>query len=237
MARRVLFSGGMDSTLCLIMAQREDASVEAVAVDYGQRHARQELAQAVLIAQTLAIPLHILRGVDVGDGALTCGVGELDSASAVLPGRNKALLRAAGWLHGLRASELVIGATLDDAPHFEDCRPEFFEALSVEWGIRIEAPLVAMTKADVVCAFAAWGASSTLVYTYSCYRGAELACGFCGACRARVRGFSEAGVRDPGAYADRRLLTSCGFCGAGPGDRCHHPNHGYTAPHSQRVGG
>jgi len=82
---RVLLSGGMDSTLCLVMALREDPAVEAVACDYGQRHGRRELAAAVLIAQVLYVPLTIKRGLDLGHGLLTGGDGELDARGALGP--------------------------------------------------------------------------------------------------------------------------------------------------------
>lgn len=233
---RVLLSGGMDSTLCLVLALAENPDASAVACDYGQRH-RRELGQAVLIAQVLAAPLHIARGLDIGAGRLTGEAGELDAKGAVLPGRNKALLRAAAWVRNVRADEVWIGATADDQEVFEDCRRSYFDNLENQWGVRIRSPLVDKTKADIVRMYHQRGASNLLVYTHSCYQGEELACGYCGACRARARGFYEAGVRDPGAYADRRYLTPCGFCAAGPGDRCHHPNHGYVAPHRQRLAG
>lgn len=248
MTSRVLLSGGMDSTLCLVLAMREDPSVEAVACDYGQRHGRRELAAAVLIAQALTVPLTIVRGLDIGRGSLTGEDGELDARGAVLPGRNKALLRAAGWVRGERADEVWIGATADDQEVFVDCRRDYFDALEEEWKpregapLRIRSPLVAKTKANIVGMFHERGASNLLAYTYSCYLGEEMACGHCGACAARVRGFALAGIADPGAYEDRRLLSPCPSCQSmgeptPPGMRCHHPSFGWVGTHSERPVG
>lgn len=240
MTSRVLLSGGLDSTLCLILALRESDDVEAVACDYGQRHKR-ELGQAVLIAQVLGAPLHIKRGLDVGRGRLTGDAGELDSQGAVMPGRNRALLRAAVEADNRFANEVWIGATADDQAVFEDCRPEFFAQIEDEWGVRVRAPLIDKTKADIVRLYREYGASAMMVYTYSCYRGEELACGHCGACSARVRGFHAAGVKDPGAYADRRLLSPCPRCKllgepTPPGMRCHGCG-GFCDSHRERPVG
>ncbi len=243
---RVLLSGGMDSTLCLILALRENPSVEAVACDYGQRH-RRELGQAVLIAQTLSVPLRVVRGLDVGTGRLTGESGELDSAGAVLPGRNRALIRAAGWLDGIRADKVWIGATADDYESFVDCRRSYFDDLEAEWAPRegstmtICSPLVTKRKSQIVSMFREYGASNLLTHTYSCYRGEKLACGHCGACRSRVQGFYEAGVRDPGAYFDRSLLSPCTSClvmgkPTPPGIRCHGSG-GWSDSHRERKEG
>lgn len=234
MTARVLLSGGIDSALCLVLALRSNRDVEAVAIDYGQRHAVPELASAVLIAQVLSVPLSIVRGVSVASGALTGEEGDLDSSGAVIPGRNKALLRVAGW-HGGRASEVWIGATADDFESFEDCRRGYFDALELEWGLAIRSPLVVKTKAEIVAMFHEHGASNLLPYTHSCYQGGRLACGFCGACRGRAQAFYSIGLKDPGAYENRALLSPCEFCGADPGVRCHHPSHGWTAPHKGRA--
>lgn len=241
MTVRVLLSGGMDSTLCLVMAVREHGkgAVEAVGVDYGQRH-RKELAQASLIARVLGVKFHVHRGLSLGASNLT-GAGELDSRSAVVPDRNKAMLRAAGWIGSDRAEEVWIGATAGDYEVFEDCRRSYFDALEEKWHIAIRSPLVDKTKADIVGLFHEYGASSLLVYTWSCYAGGDVACGHCGACSARIRGFHAAGVKDPGAYADRRLLSPCPRCMVGgeptpPGMRCHGSG-GWSDSHRERPVG
>lgn len=233
---RVLLSGGMDSALCLALAMDQGARPTAVFCEYGQRHRVMEAGAAALIAAEVSVPMVTVRGLDLGQGRLTGDEGgDLDAEGAVLPGRNRALLRAAAWAGGTRADEVWIGATADDQEVFEDCRRPYFDALEREWGITIHSPLVEMTKAQIVRSFE--GRHQLLRYTYSCYQGWSLACGFCGACRARARGFAEAGVKDPGGYEDRRYLTPCGFCGAGVGDRCHHPSHGWTTPHREREQG
>jgi len=232
----------MDSALCLVLAIAEHGveNVEAVGCDYGQRH-RKELHQAALIANVCGVRFTATRGLDFGRGLALTGSGELDSQSAVIPGRNKAMLRVAGWLRGERAESVWLGATAADQAVFEDCRRDYLDALSVEWSMPIRSPLVEMSKADIVRAFNEHGASSLLVYTWSCYHGGDLACGYCGACMARVRGFHAAGVKDPGPYADRRLLSPCPTCmvmGAPtpPGVRCHGQG-GWSVPHRERPVG
>jgi 7-cyano-7-deazaguanine synthase len=101
---RVLLSGGMDSALCLALALDQGARPTAVFCEYGQRHRVMEAGAAALIAAEVSVPMVTVRGLDLGRGRLTGDEdGDLDAEGAVLPGRNRALLRAAAWAGGTRA--------------------------------------------------------------------------------------------------------------------------------------
>ena len=186
---------------------------------YGQVHA-QEMAAARRVAAALGVERHQELSVDLsalGGSALT-GDGRvpkdraLDEAgipSTYVPARNTVLLSLAlAWAEALDARDLVIGVNALDYSGYPDCRPEFiaaFEQLAalatkagVEGGrFRIHAPLVAMTKADIVRRGAVLGLDYGL--THSCYEplpdGAP--CNRCDSCRLRARGFAEAGLADP----------------------------------------
>lgn len=223
----VLLSGGLDSATCLAMARAEGYACHALSVDYGQRH-RSELEAARRVAAALGAASHRVVRIDlgaIGGSALT------DSAIAVperptegipvtyVPARNTTLLSLAlGLAEALDLRNLVIGANAVDYSGYPDCRPEFIEAfqdlanLATKAGIegrpfRVHAPLIAMTKADIIRAGSALGLDYAL--TVSCYQAdAEgRACGVCDSCRIRRAGFVEAGVPDPTRYRatpDRR---------------------------------
>ena len=228
---RVLLSGGMDSTLCLVWALGTFRDVDAVAFDYGQRHAR-ELDSAKAVADLLGIHLHVrpvrwLKGSLVGDG------DDLSAEGAVVPGRNGAFLLAA-LAPEPSPAVVIMGACWDDQAVFEDCRPSFFNAVQRGFhpkGIQILTPLIERRKADIVRDLAA--RPELLALTWSCYSGGEYPCGWCGACIARRGGFRLARLDDP-APADPRLDVECPFCSAKVGQYCHHPSHGYVGFHKER---
>jgi 7-cyano-7-deazaguanine synthase len=216
----VLLSGGLDSATVLAIAASEGWRCHALSVDYGQRH-RAELDAAAHVAKALGAAEHRIARVDLG---VFGGSALTDASIAVphapsegipvtyVPARNTIFLALAlAHAEVVEADAIFTGANAVDYSGYPDCRPEFlaaFERLAnvatkraVEGHpIAIEAPIVAMTKAEIVRRGVALGVDYAL--TVSCYeadaRGA--ACGACDACRFRREGFRAAGVADPTRY-------------------------------------
>jgi len=219
----VLFSGGLDSTTCLAVAREDGFAPHALAVRYGQRHAR-ELEAAERVARALGAPLKLvsldLRGI--GGSALTGdvevpkeGVG-IGIPVTYVPARNTVLLGLAlGYAETLDAQDLYIGVNAIDYSGYPDCRPAFVEAFeklanvataaAVEGRARycVHAPLLQLTKAQIIQLGTRLGVPYGL--THSCYDpDAEgRACGRCDSCRLRAKGFRDAGVSDPTVYSPR----------------------------------
>ncbi len=216
----VLLSGGLDSATCLAMARNQGYDCYAMSFEYGQRH-ESELKAAERVAQAMGAAafkvIHINMG-DIGGSALT------DKAIAVpeaptegipvtyVPARNTVFLALAlGWAEVLDADAIFIGVNAVDYSGYPDCRPAFiaaFEQLAnlatrrgVEGSpIRIEAPLLTLTKAEIIRTGTTLGVDYAL--TVSCYQAdAEgRACGRCDSCRLRKQGFLQAGIADPTRY-------------------------------------
>lgn len=221
----VLVSGGLDSATTLAIARSLGFEVYALSIDYGQRH-RQELESARRVAQALGAISHTIIAVDlraVGGSALTAAIDvPTDRAYEAIgqgipityvPARNTVFLGLAlGYAEMLGAFDIFIGANAVDYSGYPDCRPEFlvaFERLAnlatkaaVERrGVfRIHAPLLQMTKAEIIREGMRLGVDYGL--TLSCYDpdGQGRACGRCDSCRLRLRGFAEAGKSDPATY-------------------------------------
>ena len=218
----VLLSGGLDSATVLALAsRREGLSAHCLSFDYGQRH-RIELDCAVRVAESLGAAAHRTLRLDpsVTAGSALTGGGPVPKGEALadedaipstyVPARNTLFLA-----HGLAEAERVgadsiwIGANAVDYSGYPDCRPEYlraFEAMAnlatkeaVEGRVRyrIEAPLVDLSKAEIIRTGAALGVDYGL--TSSCYDPAPEGrpCGGCDSCRLRARGFAEAGLEDP----------------------------------------
>lgn len=218
----VLLSGGLDSATTLAMARTAGYSAYALSVHYGQRHAA-ELDAARRVARALAATEHRVMGVDlagVGGSALTdAGIdvpltpGEGIPVTYV-PARNTLLLSLAlGWAEVLGAEDVFLGVNAVDYSGYPDCRPEFVEAfervarLATKAGVEgrrltIHAPLIHMTKADIIREGLRLGVDYAL--TVSCYQAdaAGRACGRCDSCRLRAAGFAAAGIPDPTPYAN-----------------------------------
>jgi 7-cyano-7-deazaguanine synthase len=222
----VLVSGGMDSAVVLAIARELGFAPHALSVRYGQRHT-SELDAAARVAQALGAAAHKTVHVDlrsIGGSALTDEhidvpvdsdghVIGADIPVTYVPARNTIMLSVAlGWAEVLGATDLFCGVNAVDYSGYPDCRPEFiagFEALAnlatkagVEGaGFRVHAPLLRMSKADIVREGLRLGVDFS--QTVSCYQAdAEgRACGHCDACRLRAEGFTVAGVTDPTRYA------------------------------------
>jgi 7-cyano-7-deazaguanine synthase len=217
----VLLSGGLDSSTALAWATRQPFECYALSVAYGQRH-QSELAAAARVARVLGAREHRVMQVDlagIGGSALTdWNIPLPQQASAgipisYVPARNTMLLALAlGWAEVLEAHELVVGVNAVDFSGYPDCRPEFiraFEALArlatkagVEGAaLRVHAPLIAMTKAQIIQTGVRLGVDYSM--TVSCYQADSdgRACGRCDSCRLRREGFDAAGIADPTRYA------------------------------------
>jgi 7-cyano-7-deazaguanine synthase len=224
-----LVSGGMDSAVALAEARDQKFDCIALSFDYGQRH-RRELAAAERVARALGAIDHRLVVLDlraVGGSSLTADIavpkGRSDAAISVgvpltyVPARNTVFLSIAlGLAEVSGAQDVFIGVNALDYSGYPDCRPEFlraFESLARVATVagaernepfRVQAPLIAMSKADIVRRGRALNVDFAL--THTCYdpivRGAgTVACGRCDACTLRLKGFAEAGEKDPIPYA------------------------------------
>ena len=217
----VLVSGGMDSAVVLALAREEGFAAHALSVSYGQRHT-SELQAADRVSTALGATAHKTVVVDlrsIGGSALTDSAIEVPEAggpgipSTYVPARNTIMLSVAlGWAEVLGAADIFCGVNAVDYSGYPDCRPEFIEAFErlanlatkagVEGaGLRIRAPLLKMSKADIVREGLRLGVD--FGQTVSCYRADDQgrACGHCDACQLRASGFADAGVADPTHYA------------------------------------
>jgi 7-cyano-7-deazaguanine synthase len=220
----VLLSGGLDSYTAAALAARGGYELYALTVRYGQVHAR-EVEAARAVAGALGVARHIELDVNLAmfGGSALVGDGEIPKDRALedqhgipstyVPARNTILLSLAlGWAEVVGASAVIIGVNALDYSGYPDCRPEYLEAferlaaLATRAGVqgsslRIFAPLLRMSKAEIVRT----GLALDLDYglTHSCYDPSldGRPCRRCDSCRLRARGFSEAGVVDPLAAA------------------------------------
>ena len=222
----VLASGGLDSTITAAIAQRDGARVYLLTVSYGQRHVI-EVERARQVARALGAAGHLVLEADlrqIGGSALTTNQPVPKDRSQAerrggipatyVPARNTIFLSLAlAYAEVLEASLIYLGANVLDYSGYPDCRPDYlraFEQLArlgtragvMGKGIEIRAPLLQMTKAEIIRV----GASLKVPFhlTHSCYDPAVdgTACGRCDSCRIRREGFRAAGISDPIAYAD-----------------------------------
>lgn len=217
----VLFSGGIDSSTTLAIALQERDEVYALSFDYGQRH-RIELEKANLVLKQFRIKDHLQFQIDlrqIGGSALTSYIDvpkqrSIDHSIPVtyVPGRNLIFLSiAAAFGETRNAFDLYYGANVLDYSGYPDCRPEFIESLqqtlnkgtksgTEDHKFRIHAPLLKLTKAQIIQKGISLGVDYT--NTHSCYDPSETgeACGQCDSCVIRLKGFSEAGLKDPAIY-------------------------------------
>ena len=219
----VLLSGGLDSATTLAIAQRQGFSCHAVSFDYGQRH-RTELDAAARVAESLGAVEHRVMAIDwgnIGGSALTdmsIAVPETQTTGipvTYVPARNTVFLALAlGWAEVLGSSDIFIGVNAVDYSGYPDCRPEYIAAfeqlanLATRAGtegatIRVHAPLIRLTKAQIIQRGVSLGVDYS--WTVSCYQADDQgrACGRCDSCRLRKAGFESAGLEDPTRYFSR----------------------------------
>jgi len=215
----VLLSGGLDSYTAAAIAKSDGFVLNALTIDYGQRHVR-EVEAARAVARALGVARHQELHVDlrgIGGSSLTSDVdvprdrdlSATDIPSTYVPARNTIFLSLAlGWAEVLAARDLVIGVNALDYSGYPDCRPEFIEAFEALAGVatragvegarfRVHTPLIRLTKAEIIREGLRLGVDYGL--TTSCYDpGPDGApCGSCDSCLLRAKGFAEAGAADP----------------------------------------
>jgi len=210
----VLFSGGQDSTTCLAMAKHKHSNVEAICIDYGQRH-RIELDQAKIIADRSDTPLTIIKTdllAQLTNSALTQADQKIEIKqnalpSTFVPGRNQLFLTLAAIVaYQKKISVIYTGVCQTDYSGYPDCRDDFIQSLTqtinlaMNTTITIETPLMWLTKAETIRVMQTLGRLDWYADTHTCYEGVRPACGQCPACKLRLKGFNDAGVVDPLTY-------------------------------------
>lgn len=217
----VLLSGGLDSMVCAGIAREQGFAVNALTIDYNQRH-RRELDAAAEIAEFVGARRHVVLPLDLrqfGGSALTDdiavpkeGMGD-EIPVTYVPARNLVFLSLTlAWAEAIGARDIFIGVNALDYSGYPDCRPEFISAfediarLATKAGaegeaLRIHAPLQFMGKADIARETARLGLDPGM--SWSCYdpQPDGSACGLCDSCRLRKAGFADAALVDPTPYA------------------------------------
>jgi 7-cyano-7-deazaguanine synthase len=211
----VLASGGLDSAVTTAVAMKE-GRVALLHANYGQRTEARELqafnaiADFYNIKERLTIDidhLRIIGGSALTDASIEVPTGDIDSSEipvTYVPFRNAHFLATAvSWAEVLGATSIYIGAVEADSSGYPDCTREFFRAFqrTIDTGtkpettITIKTPLIDKTKGEIVTLAAELGAPLEL--TWSCYKDSLAPCGLCDSCLLRLKGFKEAGVKDP----------------------------------------
>jgi 7-cyano-7-deazaguanine synthase len=217
----VLLSGGLDSATTLAIARTGGYACHCLSVDYGQRH-HAELAAATRVATALGAVAHRTVHLDMGqfggsaltDSAIAVPTGGVQPGIPVtyVPARNTVMLSLAlAWAEVLGAQDMFLGINAVDYSGYPDCRPAYLAAFermanlatkaAVEGqSLRIHAPLIDLSKAEIIRRGMALGVDYGL--TVSCYQADATgqACGCCDSCRLRREGFAAAGVADPTRY-------------------------------------
>ncbi len=220
----ILVSGGLDSATVLAIAQAAGYACYAVSFDYGQRHSA-ELDAARQVAARASVIEHRIVSIDLsqfGGSALTDETIDVPEANAsqddipitYVPARNTVFLSLAlAWSEVLGACDIFVGVNAVDYSGYPDCRPEFIESfermanLATRAGVEeqkltVHAPLIDLTKAQIIQQGIALGVDYSL--TVSCYQADDqgAACGVCDSCFLRREGFVSAGVPDPTRYVN-----------------------------------
>ena len=215
----ILVSGGMDSCVTAAIANQESESLAFLHISYGQRTENRERKAFNDIAEFYGVEkrfdISIEHLAKIGGSSLTdknIAVTEADLQSKEIPAsyvpfRNANMLSiATSWAEVLGAGAIYIGAVAEDSSGYPDCRPVFYEAFQKaidagtkpETHIQIRTPIIHLSKAEIVKKGIELNAPLHL--SWSCYRNEDLACGTCDSCALRLRGFEQAGVKDPIPY-------------------------------------
>jgi len=217
----ILLSGGLDSSTVLYIALKKNYDCHCLLFDYGQKH-KKELLRAITLAKKTGAGYTVVKiSFPWNKSALIRkGGGDIKDASAKLlftkpsslvkiknlpstyvPGRNTIFISyALAYAETIGAERIFIGANAVDFSGYPDCRPRYIRAWnnlikSLGAKIKIEAPLLALKKSEIIKKGVALGVPYEL--TWSCYRGLKYPCGKCDSCLLRLRGFKEAGMKDP----------------------------------------
>lgn len=214
----ILLSGGQDSTTCLAWAKKKFKKIYAITFDYGQRH-KIELNSAKKIAKITNTPLKIQKislFKEFSKNALTHNIKitagknipnsknkKSNPPSTFVPGRNLIFLSiAAIYAKQLKITDIITGVCETDYSGYPDCRKKFIKSLektlslSMNCQFKIITPLMRLTKAKTVKLMKQLNKINLLKYTHTCYKGSRIACGECPACKLRLHGFKQAGIKD-----------------------------------------
>lgn len=217
----VLLSGGLDSATCLAIARSQGFDCYCLSFNYGQRHCAELQAADRVVKSLGAVEHRVLNlglaqfgGSALTDSAINVPVDGVQPGIPVtyVPARNTIMLSLAlAWAEVLGSRDIFVGINAVDYSGYPDCRPEYLSAfetmanLATRAGVEgvelsIHAPLIDLSKAEIIRTGAALGVDYGL--TVSCYQADELgrACGVCDSCRLRAEGFAAAGLTDPTIY-------------------------------------
>lgn len=224
----VLLSGGLDSTTTLAVAKRDGHEVHALTFRYGQRH-EIEVDAARRVATAAGVRDHVVVDIDLrtfGGSALTSDatVPKDRHVDAIrhgvpityVPARNTIFLSfGLAWAEVLTAKEIHVGVNAVDYSGYPDCRPEYIAAyqrmadLATRAGVegrgpQIRTPLLSLSKSEIIKLGASLGVDYSL--TTSCYDPTVhgVACGHCDSCLLRLKGFADAGMKDPIRYRESK---------------------------------
>jgi 7-cyano-7-deazaguanine synthase len=228
----VLLSGGIDSATTLAIAQNSGFVIYALSFRYGQRHA-VEMEASLRIAQKSSVAEHLVLDIDlrkIGGSALTADINVPRNREAkemkenipvtYVPARNTIFLSyALAWAEVIGANDIFIGVNVLDYSGYPDCRPEYIEAyqkmanLATKAGVegkqklKIHTPLIQLSKSQIIRKGMELGVDYSL--THSCYDPSDSgeACGECDSCILRLRGFQDAGIKDPVRYKNHGYET------------------------------
>jgi 7-cyano-7-deazaguanine synthase len=216
----VLLSGGMDSLVCAGEALKDNKEVSFLHMNYGQKTSARERKSFDDIADFYNVPEKDRKVIDmtflkqIGGSSLTDDQidvknykGDSDSIpDSYVPFRNSIILSlAVSWAEVVGATKLYIGANYEDSPGYPDCRPSYYEAFNkvIKEGtkagnIEILTPVILLKKKEIVKR----GVDLKVPFelSWSCYKNSDRACGICDSCALRLRGFREAGLKDPIDY-------------------------------------
>jgi len=217
----VLVSGGMDSCVTAAIAAK-DYEMAFLHLNYGQKTQDRELQAFKDIADYYGVVKRLIVNIDylkqIGGSSLTddkikisrASLENKDIPSSYVPFRNTHIIAiAVSWGEVMGADKIFIGAVEEDSSGYPDCRKEYYEAYNrlievgtrPETGMEIITPVINLRKSEIVKK--GLELAAPLHLTWSCYGNNELACGICDSCALRLRGFKEAGVRDPIKYEKR----------------------------------
>ncbi len=215
----VLLSGGMDSAVCLAIANQSGYKIAALHLNYGQRTQDRELksfedlCRYYQVNEKLVVDISYL--VQIGGSSLTdqtidvhdAKIDRAEIPNTYVPFRNANILAiATSWAEVIGATSIFIGANQVDSSGYPDTTKEFFEAAQkmIDFGtkpetkIQIETPIIQMSKREIVLLGKQLNVPFEL--TWSCYRRNDIACGTCDSCALRLKGFDQAGLEDPIDY-------------------------------------